>query len=242
MDEVTDKIVAGIMICFIVLFFALLFVGLTSANAEKLSDDIGIYLSDSCIASLKTNPETSPCPDYGVIETVFPDTTLPQLSGGFVIKDGLYQRELKHLNNHYEYYRTNGHPDNWLDPPADVATRIKMIEIHPSLPEYKIKNNSTLMNLDNDSETFSRFLGHSRYVTPNCMNAAITSENWLFVLGDTIQFLHENCDPTKTQMNTVTKYTKEKTQFDIKETRDYQHKLWIQMIKDNCLSEYGKCK
>jgi len=242
MEETQDKIIAVFMLLLIGVFFAMLVIGLYSnADAEKLSDDVGISLSSSCIALLQF-PESSPCPDYQMINVVFTDTTLPEISGGFELIDGLYQRNSKQLNDHYEYYRTDNQTAQWIDPPADVATRIKTIEIRPSLPEYKLKGNSTLMMLNNESDEFERFMGHSRYVTPNCMSAAITADDWLFVLGDTIQYLKHNCDPDFTNLDTITKYTKQKTFIDISESRDYQHKAWIQKIKDECLSVYGKCK
>lgn len=217
----------------------LLLVGLIPVSySDKLSDDIGISISDSCMSLIKLNSDK--CPDYQMIATVFPDTTLPQLSGGFDVIDGIYQRDNQQKNKHYEFYRTNGKSNQWLDPPADTQSRIKMIEIRPSLPEYKI-HNSTKMILNNDNYSFERFLGHSRYVDASCMKAAITSENWIFVLADTINYLHNNCDPNSTELNTIKKISTVKTIIDIRESRDYQHKLWIQHIKENCIFEYGKC-
>lgn len=243
MDDEThqahDKILAVFMLLFIGIFFALLFIGMSNASAEKLIDDIGINISDSCVSLLKLGSEQ--CPDYQMILAVFHDTTKHEISGGFELTDGLYQRTNKHLNNHYEYYRTNGKTDVWINPPADVSTRIRMIDILPSLPDYKIKQNSTMMNLDSDSGQFIRYMGHTRYTSPDCKYSAISAENWLFNLGDTINLMNHNCDPNFTQLTTVTKITKQKSYQDISTSMDYQHKQWIKQIKDNCLSEYGKC-
>lgn len=225
----------------IILTACLLMVGVIPVSfSDELSNDIGINLSDSCILLIKLN-HSNPCPDYATIETLFPDTSLHQISGGFEVIDGFKQRTNDQLNKHYEYYRTDGKSAQWLDPPADVLTRIKIIEIRPSLPDYKLKGNSTIMMLNNDTNSFERYLGHSRYVDDSCLTAAITSENWIFNLADTINFLHNDCDPNSTEMNTIKKISTPKTLMDIRDSRDYQHKQWIKQIKENCIFEYGKC-
>lgn len=238
MNESKDKIIALLMLFIIAVFIALLYVGWTSADAELLSDDIGISLSNSCIESLKSLLFSN-CPRYWTISQVFPDGTLPQISGEFEVIDNLWQRNQKQLYKHYEYYRTDNKTAIWIDPPADVSTRIKTIEILPSLHEFKITN-STDMILHTD--TFYRFMGHTRYVTPNCMHATISAENWMLVLGDTIRYMSDNCNSESTQISTVKKISTQKTEQDISTSRDYLHNQWIAKIKAECLTEYGKCK
>lgn len=209
------------------------------AFADKLSEDIGIKLSDVCVMMIQNNM-SSPCPTYDTIMGLYSDTSDKKMSGSFEWIDGMVQRNNKHIYKHYEFYRQDNKVVNWIDPPSDTMTRIKLIEIRHMLPDYKIANSSKMI-LDNSTGTFYRFMGTERYVSENCMYAVISADNWIYKLADTINYLHSGCDSNSTKIQSIKQIAKQKTEFDISTSRDYQHKKWIEQIKLNCISEYSIC-
>ena len=161
------------------------------AEAHAISDQYGIVLSSICIRMLSNNITTN-CPSYEEIMVLFPDTTNQNALGEFQEIDGIIQRGKPNLLHPERYYDRSDGSVMWIDPPNEVRKRIKMIYLEPSLPPYKTGEESLIMNDYNVS--FQR----DRYITPNCGEAKITAENWVFLLGDTMNFLKHNCDPAFT--------------------------------------------
>lgn len=172
---------------------------ISSVDAVQGSPQYGIVLSKSCITMIKNNLTTN-CPGYDEILALFPDNTNQRTSGEFSYIDGIFQRgSPKYLNPIQEYvYRDS--ITLWIDPPGTVINKIKTIVIHPSVPEYKIKIESTRM--DDYNITF----GIDRWINPNCTEANITAKDWIFLTGDTLNYMQHNCDPKFTNFDsTITK-------------------------------------
>jgi hypothetical protein len=72
--------------------------GLPSIDAINF----GIVLDNTCKTILRNNV-TSNCPTYEDVITVFPDTSIQDVSGRFDYFDGIYQRGPEKLHNSFEY-------------------------------------------------------------------------------------------------------------------------------------------
>lgn len=187
--------------------------------------DYGIVLSNTCLTML-TNNLTSNCPTYDQILTLFPDTSNQKISGGFVLKDGIIQRQEPPYENHYKNYIFSEKDLLWIDPPGDVLDKVHLITITSHDFTYKIKNQIITNN--------TVLIGQGRYVTPNCRSAIITADNWLFLLGDTMQYLKHNCDKGFTNFNEIKIKTWERTIHDITTSYKWQLDQWIKESKEKC--------
>lgn len=167
------------------------------------------------------------CPSYEQLLTVFPDNTIPEVSGGFSVINGVWQRERPPMDNPDRYYWYKTEPILWLDPPGKILSKIHLITIETSLPEYKTKDS---IKMDDYDISF----GKDRYIDLSCTNARITAKNWLFLTGDSMQLLKHNCDPKFTNFNSTKIITFEKSYQDI--TTSYKYKLdnWIKESKIKC--------
>lgn len=209
-----------------------LFVIIPTTAHANIFDDTGIMLGQSCLTMIKNNV-TSDCPTYETLNAVFPDTSDNRISGEFIFVDGLFQRG-KTLNDHSEFYRyETDKKRNWIDPPADIRGKLRMIIIEPSLPEYKIKGNQLFYNGTNGGSA-EMVVGHSRYTNPNCSQSTVTAENWLFVLGDTMRYMGKNCDEEFTYLETIKTRILERTEFDIRDSYKWKLSQWVQESKERC--------
>ena len=192
------------------------------AEARKNIEDIGISLDRTCLALIKAEMKTN-CPTYDEILLIYPDTSNKRISGDFIFKDGMLQRENPQYNNHLNAYLYLP-PMIWIDPPGNTIDKIKHITIASSLPLYEIngsheKKNNTLV------------LAKDRYVDPKCHTAIISAEKWLVLLGDTINFMQHKCDPSYTKINSLVKIYKEPTKHDITTTAWYKYQQWLKNAK-----------
>lgn len=191
--------------------------------------DFGLILDNTCLAYHKNNL-TSDCPTYEELNLIYPDTTKPEISGGFVFKDNIWQREKPPLNDHFEYYRPLNQNEFWIDPPGDTIDRIKIIRITSSDFEYTLGG-----QVLNDT---SYQIGKSRFVNDRCNEIIITAQDWLYLLGDSMRLLQNNCDPAFTSFNEVVTIQWEKTIHDIKTSYKYKFDKWVKESLAKCL---GKC-
>lgn len=167
---------------------------LSVLEAHALPEQYGIAYGRTCITML-LNDMTTDCPRPEQILSLFPDTTNQNIVGKLVEKDGLIQREKPNVIFAERYYDRSSGTVMWWDPPNEVRKKIKMIYLEPSLPAYKTGDESLKMNDYNVS------FKHMRYITPNCGEAKISSEDWFFLLGDTMNYLKHNCDPLFTSFD-----------------------------------------
>lgn len=212
----------------IVFSLFLLLVPLQADARENM--DVGISLSKSCLTMLKNNMTTN-CPTYEELNTLFPDTSNQEISGKFVVKDGIWQRDSTRYNSHYNWYAYSD-KITWIDPPGDLVGRIPTITIETKLPEYLLRGSNEMSNN-------TIILGHSRYVDDRCYRATITADEWVFLTGDTINLLLHDCDPKYTTFDHIKKTYLEATIHDITTTYKYKLDTWIAETKKNCL---GLCR
>jgi hypothetical protein len=191
------------------------------------ADQYGIALSNACLTMLKNG--IAGCPSYVEIMTLFPDKTNPAVSGKFIEKDGIIQRGSPNMTNSWNYYKFSAEPVLHIDPVGDSRSRIKMIYIEASIPEYKIGVES--LKMDDYTISFQK----DRYINPNCSEIKVTAKNWVFLTGDSINILKHGCDLSVSQFDgTVTKSFARSYQ-DISTSFKWKHDLWV---KENLI----KCK
>ena len=182
------------------------------------ADQYGIVLGKTCKTMLINHIQG--CPSYEELSVLFPDNTDKRL-GQLEEIDGIMQRgqsKLLHPENFYKYATGN---IIWLDPIEEVRKRIKVISIEPSLPEYKIGNESRKM----DDYTIS--FGKDRYINSNCSEIKITAKDWVFMTGDAMNLLKHNCDLSVSSFNATKTFKFEKSYQDISTSAKYIHDRWV---------------
>lgn len=157
----------------------------------------------------------------------FPDTTNHDISGKFIEKNGILVRDEPQVINSDRFYWWQKDPVIWIDPPGTVLQKIHLVTIESSLPEYKTKDS---IKMDDYDISF----GFGRYVDSSCTNARITAENWVFMTGDTLNFLKHDCDPKFTNFNSTKVLKFEKSYQDITTSYKYQLDKWIKDMKERC--------
>jgi hypothetical protein len=186
----------------------------------------GITLGKTCVTMLQNNLDTN-CPTYEELNALFPDTSYQAVSGQLEYIDGMYQRDTETKRGHWGFYRFHETSTIWIDPPGDIRDKINLIIIEPRLPEYKISGVSHIMS--NNTIT----LGHDRYID-NCKTATLSATNWVFLVGDTMRYLQNNCDPKFTTFDHIKTKIFEKTEMDISTSYKWQLDNWIAQVKQDC--------
>lgn len=210
----------------LLLFLPLVFLFIPQTDAA--TPQYGIDLSRTCLAMISNGIE-SDCPTYQEINTLFPDTTDPKIAGSFKTIDGIYQRDTPPMQNPWRFYYYSPEPVLWIDPPSDAKSRLIMITIESSLPEYKTGEESTKM--DDYTVSFQK----DRWVDDKCKEAKITAKTWVYLGGDTLNYMKHGCDKSFTSFDgTVTKEFAKSYQ-DISTSFKYNHDKWV---KENLI----KCK
>ena len=174
------------------------------------------------------NNITTDCPTYDSIMVLFPDRTDQRVSGEFKMINGIYQRDAPVHLNPWKYYYFANEPVLWIDPPGETRSRIKMIYIEPSIPEYKIGDES--IKMDDYTVSFQK----DRWINTNCSEIKITATNWVFLTGDSLNIIKNNCDLSTSKFNgTVTKEFVKSYQ-DISTSAKYKLDAWIKLNKEAC--------
>ena len=190
------------------------------------ADQYGITLGKTCKTMLIN--DIPGCPSYEELNVVFPDNTDFRVGSLYEI-EGIIQRGPSLFLHPEQFYRYSTENIIWLDPPEEVRKRIKMIYIEPTLPPYKIGQESKQM--DDYNITF----GKDRYINANCSEIKITAKNWLFHTGDAMNLLKHNCDKSVSNFDATISYNFTKSYQDISTSSKYIHDAWV---KENLI----KCK
>jgi len=214
--------------------FAILIVGFSVAlllpNAEARPIDFGISISNTCYRMHEYNISSN-CPTYESIMAVFPDTSDQTRSGKFIIKDNQLQRGKPQMINDHAYYTFVNKTILFIDPGVPLQQEIKMIRIESRLPVYPMSN---------EVHNNTREYGELRHIK-DCRVATIDASSWLWLLGDTLEFMAKNCDPDFRTFN-ETKYIKPKLfEHDIRTSNKWLHDQFLEFVKENCLRVFSIC-
>ena len=81
--------------------------------------------------------------------------------------------------------------------------------------------------------------GYQRYVNDKCTEAVIQSDIWITALGDTINFMKNDCDEKYTNLQTnYTKWYNSTMPLEKELHQYYKFQKWLEEAKEDCI---GKC-
>lgn len=176
--------------------------------------------------SISTEESCVDCPTFAEINEIFPDTTNPKVSGGFV--NGM--REPPLLQKEWLWYKEQGIENvTWLDPPYGIMTRSNHITIVNNLDTYKIPGISNKMI--NGTITF----GTDRWIDDRCNKAIISKDNWILLVGDTMQYMKNDCNKEFTMINDTYTVSFAKTIMDHTTSYKYKFEKWVEESLNKCL-------
>ena len=220
-------LISGLIISrfvYVILFVTV--IGMFVPAYADMTDSFGIQLSQSCMTMIKNNI-TSACPTYEEILAIFPDTSNQLASGSFGYSDnGVYERQPSMMKKHYEFYRYDDTKRMWVDPPSDVLFRMRIITIEPSLTQYKTTQTTI------DKQVLE--IGHGRWNDLQCKGITMGAPDWIFLLGDTIQYFDHDCEPGYTNFDSTKDLYFKGQDYDL--TTSYKYKLdrFIKDAKERC--------
>lgn len=205
------------------LLLAAIGVGIPQISAENF----GIVLDNTCLTLIKNNV-TSDCPTYEDIITLFPDTSNRKITGDFGYNHGIYQRLPTKLHNSFGYYQYRTDSILFIDPPPEYRYRIHLIEIKANLQEYLLPKNKSY-----DAGNHTLTMGYGRYVD-SCRTAYIDSGQWAYLLGDSINYLNQDCSKDATTF--VSKVTTQllKVKHDISTSYKWKLEAWQKQSIERC--------
>ena len=193
--------------------------------------DIGIDISNKCKTMIKNNLDTT-CPTIQQILALFPDTSPSHQVGDFEVIDGMLLRGEPQYNieNMRKFVRALGDDNRiWINPPGGARSNLQMIIIESNFEDYPIKGSYKMEN-----NTIS--MGTQRYVNFGCTEALINSDDWIFLTGDTIIHMQNDCTPESTNFDHIKKFYFEKSFQDIRTSYKYILEKWIEESKIKCLT------
>ena len=195
------------------------------------AENFGITLDNTCKTMIRNNISSN-CPTYEDIITLFPDTSIQDVSGKFSYYNGFYQRGPTKFTDSFEYYRFGDRPILFVDPPVETANRIKLIEIKANLDEYLLRGITKSYDAANHTLT----LGHGRYVD-SCRLAYVDSSQWAYLVGDSIHYMSKGCSEDSTTFDSKRIIQLYKIKHDITTSYKYKLEQWQKEMINKCGSK-----
>ena len=152
------------------------------------------------IYSITVPENCQACPTYEELDLVYKDNTHPGVSGEII--DNV--RTPPNMENDWLWYEQQGYDYViYYDPPMDIVYRSAHITIEPELYPYKLQYGiSNNLNMTENSIKF----GSDRWVGLNCGKASISSDLWVSLLGDTMNYMASGCEDAQTIFNSNSTY------------------------------------
>jgi len=192
------------------------------------AENFGITLDNTCKTMIRNNISSN-CPTYEDIITLFPDTSIQDVSGKFAYYNGIYQRTPTKFTDSFEYYRFWNSTILFIDPLVETATRIKLIEIKANLEQYLLRGETKSYNPTDHTLT----MGIGRYID-SCRLAYVDASNWIFLVGDTLNHMNNDCSADSTQFNSTVITKLGKVQHDITTSYKYKLEAWQKEMINRC--------
>jgi hypothetical protein len=199
------------------------------------SHSVGISLSKTCL-TMQENHIPNNCPTYEDLISL--DTSDRKYSGDFVKKpNGLYYRETPKLKSSWMIYQFDGRDQYriFVDPPKGYAERIPMIIIESNFDLYKLNN-------DHNVKNYTVIQYEDRWTDKRCKQTIVNSEKWLKLVGDSIYFMRNKCNPIFTTFDPKITFEIPLESHDISSSYKWKLEQWQKYIRTNCLHDYSKCK
>lgn len=222
--QVTKKVEYSFVICVILFFIcSIWFTFFTFMDAW--AEQYGIILDRTCIQLIKNNMSTI-CPTYEEIITLFPDTSNQYLSGYFGYDDGYFHRLSSPFGDNIHYYRFDAAERLYIDPPASLIPRLKIITITSHDFTYKIPNQIITNS--------SYMIGQSRYIDDSCGYAILQADNWITMTGDTIYTMSKSCANGASNFDDTKMIQWEGITHDITTSYKYRLDQWYKNSINKC--------
>lgn len=210
-----------------IIIIAILIIGAIDAYvikiyAEQVNNAIGITFSKTYLTHLKINPDLHP--NYDDLIALNLDNSNRKITGDFIVKDGITQRENPIMQNHWRYYKYSTDYLIFVDPPSDMRDKLKMITLESNLNVYF--DNSQMIKQDN-----VRKYNIDRWINKTCYQSTIGADDYLKLLADTVYLMRMNCDYSKSVFNHVQNITDTTTLQDISTSQKYKQEQWEKEIK-----------
>ena len=194
--------------------------------SSRITDNkiIEIELSQTCITLIK-NSISSTCPTYELLSTL--DSSIPMVSGEFVKEDksGFFHRQAPKIKNSHLWYSMDNASRLIVDAPN--GSNFGKIIIMPNFDNYIIKESSAFSNS-------SRTIYHDRYID-NCSTAKINSNNWEFLLLDTIYHMRNGCSEGTTKYQEAEIIVDDPLSvIDVSQSANYQYFSWLESVQESC--------
>ena len=224
-----------------------------SFNFTGYVKNIGVTLSSSCITMIKNNITTT-CPSYKELYSL--DSSNQNVSGTFGYKDNFFQRLEPNMKNSWRWYDSDNIIRLFVDPPSQMQSRMKMIEITPNLDTYTMigkkyqhgefeyeddteiitahSNQTKIIHIKVSTQESGRILYHDRYIDNYCKTGMINSDNWKMLLPDTIHHMRQNCIEGSTSLDNVEFIPVIDTEFNRLESPSWQELQWFEESKIKC--------
>ncbi len=230
-------------------------------SLSHLDTKIGVSLSKTCETMVKNN-FTSNCPTYKQLIQL--DSSNTDISGKFTTdEDGFFHRGNEDVSDSYKYYWNDDTIRIFVDPPGNMADRIKMIYIQPNFDVYTVRadrtvndefeiiignktlsygNQTKLITFDvrNQTEQFSIIQYHDRYLN-KCQESTINADNWKFLLPDTIHLMRNDCDRSFTQFEEREIITPNSTAYSPVDSPEWNILQEAKRISEFCIFKYKAC-
>lgn len=209
---------------------------------------IGIINSNVCITLLKNDIQTT-CPTYKQLIQL--DSSITEISGRFTTDDnGYFHRGNPSSNTSFRYYDHDKTPRLFVDPPREMLSRIKIIELRPNFDTYYdrvgLSEYADITTLDdifgNVTESVQhRVVYHDRYANKSCTHIIINADKWKLLLPDTIYYVRNNCNELFTGYITKELIQINNTEYNIADSPAYQElEYWNDKAKF-CIFKYRQC-
>lgn len=227
-------------------------------SLSHLDKKIGVILSKTCITMI-TNNINSTCPTYK--DLVQLDSSRTEITGKFTTEDGFFHRGDPSVKNPWRYFDNDETIRVFVDPPAGMIERVKLIEIHPNFDTYFLQNDMTVhdkfeyvdvkingtawskartvQSLNQTSE-FARVVYHDRYID-DCKHATINADIWKDLVADTIHLMRNGCDPSFSSYNEREVIAPDYTEIDITTSPNWQYLKWLEDVSNHCIFKYREC-
>ena len=171
---------------------------------------IGITLDNTCKIFIKNN-FTSNCPTFELLNSFYPGSPCVTVAYSCI-----------------SYYNQTGGFHYLIDPPSQVAERIKMVEIRYSIEEFHIQGEG---GYDDINHTINYQVG--RYLD-GCKTAYIGSGSWLKYTGDSIYLLSNECNLNYTYLGGFRSESINQTVHNIADSYKWQLDKWIKESREKC--------
>ena len=230
-------------------------------SLSHLDTKIGVALSKTC-ETMVSNGFESACPSYKQLVQI--DSSNTDISGKFTTDDnGFFHRGNEATPNSYKYYWNDDQIRIFVDPPGNMADRIKMIYIQPNFDVYTINGDMTIhdtfetiqgnrtltygnqtelitFDVRNQTDTFGIIQYHDRYIE-RCNQATINADNWKFLLPDTIHLMRNGCDRDYTAFEEREVITPNSTAYSPLDSPEWNILQEVKRISEFCIFKYKAC-